>query len=787
MAEIIITIDGPAGVGKTTLAKILAKRLGFKYFDTGAMYRALALIIYEKNISLEQTDLIEKVAKQLPITMSQNKANFQIFLDNRDISGLIREPKISMLASTISQTEGVRKAFWEKQRKWAKEAKRSIFEGRDMGTIVFPNATLKFFLTASPEVRAHRRLKQLKAQGKEAYYEKVYNSLLERDKQDTKRLIAPMQPAQNAIVINTNNMDIESSVSLMYKHITNKLEVLSMEKTAEEEKTLLNEPQALDQLYKKTIKNPQPGKTVAGKVIQIGKEYAMVDIGFKTEGAISLEEFMDKKGNLSIRQGDIVEVLFQGINTKDRNISLSRKKAVEIISLEKVKHFYQKGAPINGEITAWVRGGFTVDIGIPAFLPASQADIKPLKNYDNFIGKTYSFRIIDFDNKLQKVILSRRLFLEEKRQRQRQKTLSRLKEGAIVYGYIKSIRNYGIIVDLGGIGGFLHVRNLSWTKTLHPADRFEIGDRIKVKVLKFDREKEMVSLGMKQLTPDLWEKVSKNYPIGMRVKGKVTNLVDYGAFVKIKEGVEGLIHISQMSWSKYLKHPSEVLSVGDRVETIILEINEKKRRLSLGLKQTDSNPWKILEKKYPVGSVVEGKIKNITDFGIFIELIEGIEGLIHISDISWSKKVEHPRKLYKKGEKIKVKILEIDKGSQRVALGIKQLKPDPWNKVIQKFPIGSTVSGKISHISNFGLFVEVESAIEGLVHISEISHERIKNLAEKFKVGEKIKAKVIKVNLKERKLALSIKQIEEEEEKSSWQKYMSGEKGIKLGDLVKIK
>jgi len=792
MAEIVITIDGPAGVGKTTVAKILAKKLGFKYFDTGAMYRALAVVAQEKGITAEQTDLLQKLAWELPLTFNQKENTFKVLLNNRDISSLVRHPQIGMLASTISQIKEVREAFWEKQRNLAKEAQRAIFEGRDMGSIVFPNALVKFFLTASLEIRAKRRLKQLKGLGKEVSYKEIYSSILQRDKQDSKRVIAPMQPAQEAITIDTTNLGIESVVNLMYKHISNKLEDLGMdnrEEKSEENSYSLekSETEKLATLYNESVKELQPGEILKGKIVCIMKDHVMVDVGLKSEGGIPISEFKDRKGNVSVEEGDNVEVLFEGVNERDGNISLSRKKALQILTWEKIAKLYEKGAPIRGEITARVKGGFTVDIGVAAFLPGSQVDIKPVRDYDSFVGKSYSFKIINYNPQLHNVILSRRQFLEEERERLKQQTLSKLKEGDVVYGRVKSITDYGVFIDLGGIDGLLHITDISWGRIGHPSDRFEFGDEVKVKILKFDREKEKIALGMKQLTPDPWNNISQKYPVGARIKGRVTNLADYGAFMEIEEGVEGFIHISEMCWSKHLKHPSEILSVGDIVETVVLDIDKKKRRLSLGIKQINPDPWEMVMERYPVGSIIEGKIKSLTNFGIFVEVVPGLDGLVHISDISWTKRVRHPREFYKKGDKIKVKILGINKDSGKIALGIKQLMPDPWVEVSEKFPVGSVITGKITHITDFGLFVKVEEDIEGLVHISEVSYEKVKNLEKRFNIGEEIKVKVIKINPEERKLGLSIKQLEEEEEKANWRKYLSGNRKIKLGDLVKTK
>ena len=540
--------------------------------------------------------------------------------------------------------------------------------------------------------------------------------------------------------------------------------------------------------YDEGLKEINPGEIVQGKVVAIGNDYVMVDVGFKSEGAIPLDEFRDDEGNVQVKEGDVVDVLFQGVNEKDGSVSLSHIRAVEILTWQKVERVYEKGGTIYGKIIERVKGGYRVNIGVSAFLPGSQVDIKPVRDYESYVGKSYNFKIINYNRKAHNVVLSRRRYLEEEKEKRKQQTLARIKEGDIVYGYVKSITDYGVFVDIGGIDGLLHVSDISWGKIGHPADYFEIGDEVKVKILKFDRAKEKIALGMKQLQPDPWQSVPKKYPVGSRVKGRVTNLADYGAFVEIEKGVEGLIHISEMAWSKRLKHPSEILSVGDIVEAVILDINKRRRRLALGLKQIGPDPWEVLKEKYPVGSVVEGKIKGMADFGIFVEIIEGIEGLVHISDISWTKRFKHPKELYKIGDKIKVKILKINKNEGKVALGIKQLLPDPWLQVPNKFPVGSTVSGKITHITDFGLFVEVDEGIEGLVHISEVSYEKIRDLKQKFHIGQEVKAKVIRVNSQEKKLGLSIKQLEEEEEKYQWRKYTSNsQKGIKLAELIRTK
>ncbi len=543
----------------------------------------------------------------------------------------------------------------------------------------------------------------------------------------------------------------------------------------------------LMKLYKESVKELQVGEIVPGKVVCISKDHVMVDIGFKSEGAVPISEFTNSSGELSVKEGDTVEVLFEGATQTDGRISISRKKAIEIKAWEKIKRAHAQNEIIHGEIVKRIKGGFIVDIGVPAFLPGSQIDIKPIRNYDNFVGKDYPFKIIKYNKRLHNIILSRRLILEEERERQKKRTLATLKEGATVYGRVKNITDYGVFVDLGGIDGLLHITDISWEKISHPSDKFEIGDEVKAKVLNFNLEKGEISLGMKQLTPDPWATVPEKYPIGATVKGQVVNLTDYGAFVKLEEGVKGLIHISEMTWSKKrIRHPSELICVGDVVEVTVLDEDVKKRRISLGLKQIGPDPWEIVQEKYPVGSIVESKVKNITKFGIFVEVVEGIDGLVHISDISWTKRIKHPHDFYKKGQVVEAKVLEINKEKGKLALGIKQLTPNPWENIPEKYPIGSIITGKITNITNFGLFVEIEEGIEGLVHISEIYQEKVKDLNDDFKIGDIIKTKVIRVSPEDKKLGLSTKQLEQEN--SILHKYASNSKGtLKLGDLVKSK
>jgi small subunit ribosomal protein S1 len=414
-----------------------------------------------------------------------------------------------------------------------------------------------------------------------------------------------------------------------------------------------------------------------------------------------------------------------------------------------------------------------VDIGVPAFLPGSQADLRPIRNLDEMVGKEFDFKILKYNRKRSNIVLSRRAILEQELEEKRTTTLATIEEGKVVEGIVKNITEYGVFVDLGGVDGLLHITDISWGRVKHPSELFSIGDPITVKILNLDLENERVSLGMKQLAEDPWSTAAENYAVGSRVTGKVVSLTDYGAFIELEEGIEGLIHVSEMSWTRKIRHPSKVVSVGDAVEAVVLDIKPESRRISLGMKQVVPNPWDVISEKYPIGTTIEGKLKNITDFGLFIGIDEGIDGLVHISDISWTKRIKHPSELYKKGDIVQAIVLDIEKDNERFSLGIKQLQDDPWQTVVERYKVGKEITGTVTNLTDFGIFVELEEGIEGLVHISEISKEKIKSPMEKFKVGDVITARVMNINTEERRIGLSIKRLEIEDEQNLLSEYVN--------------
>jgi small subunit ribosomal protein S1 len=525
------------------------------------------------------------------------------------------------------------------------------------------------------------------------------------------------------------------------------------------------EGESFKELYEESLHEIQEGEVVHGRVIHIGPEFVTVDIGFKCEGQVPLKDFAQKDGVPAVAIGDEVDVFIERKESETGMVTLSKEKADKHKFWEEISRAWNEDQVIEGKVLSRIKGGLSVDIGVQAFLPGSQVDIHPIRNLEKLIGNTYKFKIIKLNRRRGNVVLSRRILLEKERETLRTKTLENIEEGKILEGVVKNITDYGAFVDLGGIDGLLHITDISWGRIKHPSDVLTLGQKIKVKVLQFERENHRVSLGMKQTQPDPWENLAERYPLHARVKGKVTSITDYGAFVQLQEGVEGLVHVSEMSWTKKVKHPSKVLSVGDEVEVIVLEVDPAQKRISLGLKQTTPNPWDSIAEHYPVGTKIQGRIKNITDFGIFIGIDEGIDGLVHISDISWVQRLKHPSEIFKKGQEVQAIVLNIDKENQRFSLGIKQIQKNPWDDIHHRFKVGQVVKGKITNVTKFGAFVELEPGIEGLVHISELSNQRVENPQDVAKVGEEIQSVVINVDPKKHKIGLSIKDLEQAQEK----------------------
>ncbi len=528
------------------------------------------------------------------------------------------------------------------------------------------------------------------------------------------------------------------------------------------------------------------GDVVKGRVVAIDGDWVMVDIGYKSEGVIPLDEFRDENKAVRVKAGDEVEVLLESVEDETGMIILSKEKADKMKVWDEIYNAYNADGVVKGRIVSRVKGGLSVDIGVRAFLPGSQVDLRPVRNIDKMIGQEYEFKILKFNKRRGNIVLSRRALLEKEREALRQETLKNLKEGATLDGIVKNITDYGAFIDLGGIDGLLHITDMSWGRINHPSELFEVGDEIKVMVLKYDEERQRVSLGYKQIQPDPWNQVAAKYQVNQRVKGKVVSLTDYGAFVELEDGIEGLIHVSEMSWVKKVKHPSKILAVGDVIETVVLDINTEARRISLGLKQTAANPWEIVKQKYPVGTRILGKIRNITDFGIFVGIDEGIDGLIHISDISWTQRIKHPAEMFKKGQEVEAVVLNIDSENERFSLGIKQILEDPWKTITTRFHVGDVVEGEVNNVTEFGAFVDLGDGIEGLIHVSELSSKKVEDPTQQVKVGDKIMVEIIKIDERERKIRLSRRNLEEGGSKGDLASFMQkqGSGKIHIGDLI---
>ena len=543
-------------------------------------------------------------------------------------------------------------------------------------------------------------------------------------------------------------------------------------------------------LFEQQTQAIKAGEVVKGTITHLDDDHVQVDIGFKSEGLIDSWEFMDDEAKLLVKVGDEVDVLIEEVEDDGGRIQLSKEKADRLKVWDEISMAYEADQPVEGTILSRVKGGLSVDIGVKAFLPGSQVDLRPVRNLESVIGDKLQFKIIKFNKRRGNIVLSRRALLEKEREKLRETTLETLQEGQIVDGVIKNITDYGAFIDLGGIDGLLHVTDMSWGRVNHPSELFRVGDEIKVKVLKFDAESERVSLGLKQIQPDPWVDAAMRYPIGVRINGKVVSLTDYGAFIELEPGIEGLVHVSEMSWTKRVKHPSKLVNVGDEVEAVVLDVDEYNRKISLGMKQIEPNPWSVIEEKYPINTRVSGQIRNITNFGVFVGLEEGVDGLVHVSDISWTEQIKHPSEKFEKGDEVEAVVLKIDRENEKFSLGIKQLTPNPWDDIRKKYPIGSEISGEITSVTDFGAFMRLEPGIEGLIYSSELAAERVEKPSDVVSEGQTVTTLVTKVDPVEQKISLSIRAVSDKEEREALQRLADQQAQIQtttLGDLLKEK
>ncbi|HMV65899.1 MAG TPA: 30S ribosomal protein S1 [Myxococcota bacterium] len=524
---------------------------------------------------------------------------------------------------------------------------------------------------------------------------------------------------------------------------------------------------------------------VKGKVIDILDDWVVVDISYKAEGYVPREEFLDGEGQLTVKVGDDVDVFLPSMKDDTPALILSKEKADLMKAWDEISKAVEKDEVVSGVVQARVKGGLSVNIGVKAFLPGSQVDLRPVKNLDKYIGETLQFKIIKFNKKRGNIVLSRRVLLEQERAEKREETLKRLQEGVILTGVVKNITDYGAFIDLGGIDGLLHITDMSWGRLAHPSEMFEVGQSVEVKVLKYDPDSQRVSLGYKQIQPDPWEEAEYKYPIGAIVRGKVVSVTEYGAFVELEDGIEGLVHISEMTWNKRIKSPAKLVNVGDVIEAKVQGMDVENKRISLSMKQLETNPWDLVEQQYPVGSVIRGKIRNITDFGIFVGIDEGIDGLVHISDLSWGQRIGHPTERFRKGDEVEARVLAIDKDNERFSLGIKQLTEDPWYTVQSRYYHGQVIEGPVVHVTDFGVFVELEDGVEGLVHVSELASTEQEKWQEAYPVNRRIHAEITHINSHDRRISLS-ERMAVERAGGDMDSYMASQKdsSARLGDVM---
>jgi small subunit ribosomal protein S1 len=544
----------------------------------------------------------------------------------------------------------------------------------------------------------------------------------------------------------------------------------------------------LETYEKESAASRQEGEIVRGVVVGVTEQNVLVDIGYKSEGVVAHEEFVDRHGNLTVKRGDPVDVLIKSLENQDGYAVLSRAAAMQVQSWERLRHAHQTRETIKGRVVERIKGGLKIDLdGVPAFLPGSQVDVRPVRNLESFLKQEIPVRVIKLNRKRGNVVVSRKAVLEEAANEKKAETLANIEEGVVLEGIVKNITDYGAFVDLGGIDGLLHIIDMSWGRIQSPNDMVKVGDTVQVKVLKFDREKERISLGYKQLLPDPWQSVAERFPKGSHVRGKVVSLTDYGAFIEIEPGVEGLVHVTEMTWSKRLKHPSKLLAIGQEVEAVVLDADSHNRRISLGIKQVSADPWETLPSRYHIGSRVTGKVRSLTDFGAFVEIEDGIDGLVHVSDISWTKRIKHPSDVLKKGQQVDAVITNIDVEGRRLSLSIKDLEPNAWDRFFDTHKLGDVIRGRVVRFANFGAFIEIEEGIEGLCHVSELSDSRVEKPDQAVKIGQVLPFKILKLDPSQKKIGLSARAIGKENDPEDVRTYHETGAGMAtLGDIANL-
>ncbi|MFC1565728.1 (d)CMP kinase [Candidatus Neomarinimicrobiota bacterium] len=811
----IIAIDGPAASGKSTTAKNVAKELGFAYFDTGAMYRAVTLAAIKKNIDIENETELADLLEDLDLEIENKDGKTVLKMDGKNIAKAIRSVEVTSKVSAVSAIPIVREKMVKIQQELGINT-NCVMEGRDIGTVVFPDADAKFFITADYRSRAERRHKDLQIIGEEKSIDELVVDLKLRDKKDSTRSKSPLKKANDAIEIDTSNVTVKEQVAIIVDHInkiTTKKEGLMPEKiitepvieeanveleqsaevsaepvqpdsepitemkpiinylddklfagvkvvtqTELDENIVIEEvPEDLQKQYLDTISDISANTVISGRVIGMNEKEVLVDIGFKSEGLITRDEF--EKNKLP-EIGEKINVYLEKLEDRKGNTILSKIKADFMHRWKELHEIYENGEILKGTIIRRIKGGMVVDVGVvQAFLPGSQIDVRPIKDFDQFIDQEMDFQIVKINEARKNVVISHKILMEETMKEQRAELFSNIQVGEILEGRVKNITDFGVFIDLGGVDGLLHITDLSWGRVNHPSEIVKMDETIIVKVIDFDEEKKRVSLGLKQLSSHPWEEVEERYAVGTVIKGKVVSMTNYGVFIELEPGVEGLIHVSEMTWTRHIKNPSELYSMGDEVEAQVLSIDKEERKISMGVKQLEPDPWDKIEEKYMVGTVHKGKVINLTQFGAFVELMEGIDGLIHVSDLSWTKIVRHPKEILEKGEKIEVRVLEVSRENRRISLGLKQVEDDPWPELVKYFETGKKIKGEIIRVLDRGVIVQLDKDVEGIVPFDAHSKKDRKLISGSFKTGASIEAIVMEVKPEEKKVFLFIDEL----------------------------
>ncbi|NLO24069.1 MAG: 30S ribosomal protein S1 [Fibrobacter sp.] len=801
-SHIIIAVDGFSGTGKSTTARLLSQKLGIVYLDTGAMYRAITSVAIEAGVAASDISGLKNLLEHTKIDFDENN---QVLINGVLSEKKIRSIEVSEQVSFYSAVPVVREILTQKQREFG--AKTScVLDGRDIGTTVFPNANFKFFLVTDIKVRAARRFAELQAAHQEGSLEEIEENLRQRDELDSSRAVAPLQKALDAIEIDTTHLSIQEQVQQIQAivGVVAKSDFVSHnQKNNNMSKIRFGTQEDLDEILAAEAELGsigqgedthlyadmgclEPQTVTTGKISQVNDQEVLVDVNFKSEGVIDREEFKESD-NLEI--GTEIEVFVETLEGEDGRLVLSKQKADFVRVWDEIHKAFENNEIVRGTLTKRIKGGVVVDLfGIDAFLPGSQIDLRQIPDINALIGESFDLKVIKVNKARRNIVVSRRVVLEEERNRQRGDILETLEKDQVRKGVVKNITDFGAFIDLGGVDGLLHITDMSYKRINHPNEMLQLGDELEVIVLDFNDKKERISLGVKQLKPHPWKDVAERYPEGMPVKGKVVSITDYGAFIELDSGIEGLIHVSEMSWTQHVKHPSKILEVGQEVEAVVLKVEEDVERISLGMKQLETDPWETIESELPPGARVVGEIRNLASFGAFVEIKEGVDGLIHVSDMSWTQKITHPNEIVKKGDKVECVVLAVDCDKRRISLSMKHLTEDPWDTVEESYPMDSEVKGKIIRMLDRGVVVELPDGIEGFVPVSKLTAEFIKVPSEAFKVGDEVPAVVSEIDVENRKLLLSVVDYFKNKETAELEAWMEshkpGENKTSIGDAV---